>query len=234
MRNCLSRNVYCLLMVVSTCLFASSSFGQEVSIGKNVESVAPAVGLCDLLHFKDVRESLNLDEKCFRHLELALAPIREAAPKYEDFLASDFDGRMQATDRMCEKALSIDDSIWALLTECLPPDAMQKLMGAHIQWKGVESLFNRRICQTLGIGDDQLNTMRVAVDGERRQRRTMLSNIARGKAGQEIRSSLILRDERLAAKAMESLNQSQRKRLETMLEAGLTITPHVHKYTFGW
>ena len=198
------------------------------------ENTAPAVKLCDLLYFKSVRQSLNVSEETFDFLQKALAPIRDAAPSYEAFRDSTFEGRMRSTEPMLEKAQKMDESVWTLLSEILPPDQMMALMGGHIQRNGVEGLFNRRICQTLSIQGDQLEKMIASVNAERSRRRKVLAEVANQEANKTSVRSLILRDEPLLAAAIETLGDTQRKRLQQMLDSGKTIVPEAKRFTFGW
>lgn len=205
----------------------------DVQTYLSFEKQAPAVQLCQLICYSDVRQKLGISNDSFEALSRQLQRLRGSAPNLAEFEVASFTERISMVEELAKRAKEMDDEIWRVLDESLPPDRMDALCGAHLMHFGIKSILNGRISTRLGIEKDQYDKLSRTIADYSQFRRGVMSSVALNTyAGNP--ADLLLSDVGLISKIREVLTGEQKERLSDMLIKGKQIHSAPGPLTFGW
>ncbi len=223
-----------MLIAVTSEIIISAVVAEQNSAAEPVDSQASAIDLCRLLYRPEVRAKLGVSDDSFKKLQGSLDRLRESVPTYLQFQDANVNLRLNAESPVWLKASEIDGEVWELITEILPPAQLKMLIGAHINEFGYRALLNKRVETYLGITEGQHQQMCEVVQAERTARRSVLVDVASGRASDSSKEKLFLREDVFLEKISEVLGPNQRSQLVELKKSGGSIAPFQSRFTFGW
>lgn len=197
------------------------------------ESQAPAVQLCQLLFHAEIRKKLSIKDEQFQRLTDQLKRLEASCPTVQEFETMSFDDRFGIVDKMAGAAQKMDASIWSVLSELLSREEMRALMGAHVRVFGFASILNPRIAEELSITDGQRDAIAKAIEQHRGDKRSLLTDIAKGKKSFTAVDAKLTQDRLISVISLQ-LDESQRARLTALIDEGRSLGSDLARLNMGW